>query len=494
MVLSKGRKIILIAAIVVVVLAAAFFGYKLYSDAQEKLDDAIDPVLKGYALSFADPYDPDTVDEFIERYWNPVKDKSSFQKKFVKQLQEQVIDISFQNAGLDADDRIKNEYYDEITNAQGTILDMMPFLQYAGYEEENLKACLREYYVRLAENERAELEGAEADSAQAEELNAADSLLGALDEVRAFNDASADYYQIDENEIIPLEEVGDHYRQAIELAQKADDIAVFAKALSAATSSPLLKEQTFADSDQIADFLIADDAVVYTMRNGVGGYYDTHEIDESGVQYYGDFAAWSYTTSSHKYDTSAFTPGLWSALTPGQRAEIQSGNSSTTYHYYYLCGAELDSTYDSDIPELAQGGYGYAFCNPDGSVLFVSAKYAKYYGAGGNYEMQGDFTEQVEQAAEVYGAGGAQSGSKVQNRQGILQTAMTALTEGDADAVVQAFLQYTAEGTDLDAAIEFVEAAVENDMAAACADIIYPYLDLSDQDIAKFEGQLEELL
>lgn len=86
MVLSKGRKIILITAVVVAIVVIAYFAYTTYRNAQSKIDAAIEPILGGYALSYADPYDTETAEEFIERYWNPVKDKSSFQKKFVKQL------------------------------------------------------------------------------------------------------------------------------------------------------------------------------------------------------------------------------------------------------------------------------------------------------------------------------------------------------------------------------------------------------------------------
>ena len=55
MVLSKGRKLILIAAAVVIALAAALLGYNAYRNAQDRLDSAISPLLGGYAYSFADP-------------------------------------------------------------------------------------------------------------------------------------------------------------------------------------------------------------------------------------------------------------------------------------------------------------------------------------------------------------------------------------------------------------------------------------------------------
>lgn len=143
MVLSKGQKIILIAVAVFIVIASAFLGYQLYRSTQSKMNDAIEPVMGGYALSFADPYDAETSKDFIEEYWNPVKDKSSFHKKFVKQLQTQVIDLSFQNAGLDSDDQIENEFGETVTNAHGVIVEMMPFLKRVNYEDEPLKECLK---------------------------------------------------------------------------------------------------------------------------------------------------------------------------------------------------------------------------------------------------------------------------------------------------------------------------------------------------------------
>lgn len=489
MVLSKGKKIILITAVIVIILAGGYFAYITYRNAQSKIDAAIEPVLGGYALSYADPYDAETADDFIEQYWNPVKDKSSFQKKFVKQLQEQIIDLSFQNAELDMDDRISNEYWDEVTNAQEPILKMMPFLQKAGYEEDNLKTCLKDYYLRLAENERADLQEEQADSEQEKELSDANGLMSVLDKVSAFNDAAADYYQIPEDEIIPIDEVSQHYQAAIQLAQDAGDLPVVAEALSEATSSPLLKEQSFMSSDQIADLFVASDADIYTLRNGIGGYYDIHKDSDSYMTYYGDFAYETYTSGGKKYDTSAFTPGLWNALTPGQRSEIRSGNSTTTHHNYYFLGKDAEQSFASDIPDLAQSGYGYVFCNPDGNAMFVSAKSATCYTGSGAYRIEGDFSKLVDQAAAKYHVSGdaeAQADDTIQN-------AVTEFLAGNYDATEDMFLSFSDNGTRLAPICEFAEQMAQSGHLDECIDLIYSFLNLSDEDMAQFERFLSEL-
>lgn len=489
MVLSKGRKIILIAAAIMIVLGIAFFAHKFYSDAQAKLDDAIDPVLGGYSFSLTDPYDTETCDQFIEEYWNPVKDKSSFKKKLVKQLQDQIIDLSFQNAGLSADERVANDFGEEVTDAQDLLLKMMPFLQKVSYEEESLKTCLTDYYLRLAENERAALDEEQADSEQEQELNTASGLMSVLEKVSEFNDAAADYYQISENEIIPIDEISQHYSKAIQLANDAGDLAIVAEALSQATGSPLLEEQSFMDSDQIADIFIADDAAVYTLRNGIGGYYDVFKMDESGVSYYGDFAARTYTTGGNKYDTSAFTPGLWAALTPGQRSEIKSGNSTRTHHDYYFHGEELDNAYSSDLPDLAQSGYGYVFCNPDGSAMFVSAKSATCYTEGGAYRIEGDFTKLVDQAAAKYNV----SDDTETLDDDAIQRAVTEFLAGNYDATVDLFLSFSDNGSRLAPICEFTEQMAQSGYLSECIDLIASFLNLSDQDMAQFEQFLSEL-
>ena len=333
MVLSKGRKLILIAAAVVIALAAALLGYNAYRNAQDRLDSAISPLLGGYAYSFADPFDEETRDVFISDYWDPVKDKSSLHKKLVNAVQTQVIDLSFQNAELDSDDRITNEYGEELTDAQDTIVKLMGFLKVVDYEDQDLKDCIQDYYLRLAEEVRTDdAENESSSTEQARELELAEDLLEELEKVDEFNQAAGDFFQIQVNDIIPLDEISGHYTKAIQLARDDHDMGAFVRALSSATASPLLKDETFLSSDEIVDFLMEEPGTVYTLKNGVGGYYDSNRIEGNDVTYYGDFAKKVTTSGGHKYDTSALG-GVWDALTPGQKAEITSGNTVHTNYY-----------------------------------------------------------------------------------------------------------------------------------------------------------------
>ena len=355
-------------------------------------------------------------------------------------------------------------------------------MQKAGYEEENLKTCLKDYYLRLAENERADLQEAQAGSEQEQELNQANGLMSVVEKVSEFNDAAADYYQIPEDEIIPIDEISQHYSEAIRLAHDADDLETVAEALSQATGSPLLKDQSFMDSDQIADLFVAEDAVIYTLRNGIGGYYDVHRDESSYMTYYGDFASETYTSGGKKYDTSGLTPGVWGALTPGQRAEIKSGNSTTTHHNYYFLGTESDDAFVSDIPDLAQSGYGYVFCNPDGSAVFVSARSATCYTGEGTYQIEGDFTQLVDQAAAKYNV----SGDTIEN-------AVTAFQAGNYDAAEELFLSFSDNGSKLAPICQFAEQMAQNGYFDEGVDLIYANINLSEQDMVQLEIFLSEL-
>lgn len=401
MVLSKGRKLILIAAAVVIALAAALLGYNAYRNAQDRLDSAISPLLGGYAYSFADPFDEETRDVFISDYWDPVKDKSSLHKKLVNAVQTQVIDLSFQNAELDSDDRITNEYGEELTDAQDTIVKLMGFLKVVDYEDQDLKDCIQDYYLRLAEEVRTDdAENESSSTEQARELELAEDLLEELEKVDEFNQAAGDFFQIQVNDIIPLDEISGHYTKAIQLARDDHDMGAFVRALSSATASPLLKDETFLSSDEIVDFLMEEPGTVYTLKNGVGGYYDSNRIEGNDVTYYGDFAKKVTTSGGHKYDTSALG-GVWDALTPGQKAEITSGNTVHTNYYYYLQGEDYDGELDFS---LAEEGYDYVYLNEDGSVLCVSPE-GIAYSVNRDVDSQiiyGDFSDFYTQTQESY--------------------------------------------------------------------------------------------
>lgn len=133
MVLSKGKKIILIVLAVVIVLVGGYFAYRSYSETQYRIDRAINSVLDAdSAFSFADPYDAETASDFIEEYWNPVKDKSRFQKELVNRLEEEIIQVSLHNLEESRADKEEPQYI-EINTARSRWVPMIRLNSYRAF-------------------------------------------------------------------------------------------------------------------------------------------------------------------------------------------------------------------------------------------------------------------------------------------------------------------------------------------------------------------------
>ena len=109
MVLSKGKKIILIAVAVVIILVAGGFALEAYSQTQSNINWAIRSLLyEGSASYDRDPYDPESVSAFIITPWNSVKDKSSFQRELADMLDSEILALTLQNAKAESSDRAEN--------------------------------------------------------------------------------------------------------------------------------------------------------------------------------------------------------------------------------------------------------------------------------------------------------------------------------------------------------------------------------------------------
>lgn len=117
MVLSNGRKIVLIAILVVIVaiaIAGGIFALKTYSDTQSKIDYAVNGLLDINPVGGTTAYDEDTASEYIENYWNPLKDQSGFQEKLASQLKEEILDVALQNSEMGDSEQIENQYGDAL--------------------------------------------------------------------------------------------------------------------------------------------------------------------------------------------------------------------------------------------------------------------------------------------------------------------------------------------------------------------------------------------
>ena len=488
MVLSKGKKIILIAAAAVIILVVGFLAWKHHSETQYTIDRAVTSVLnEDRAFSYADPYDEETVSVFIEQYWDPVKDKSSFQKELADRLNGEIVEVALHNMEEDRSDKeereyVENSYGSTLTGAHETFLQLLGFLGRVDYEDEALKECFQSYYQRLAELQRTPAPDTADRSEQEQELSVAEDLNKTLEQVEEFNQAAGDFYQIQADQVATVEEVSQYFDQAIQLSYDTGDVVTFATALAAATSSPLLEEQTFMEPDQIVAFLINDGGELYTLRNGIGGYYDTHQIDAKGqISYYGDFAERTTTSGGNQYDMSEMTSEIWWALSPGQREEISSGNRTKTYHYSYLLGED----YDGDLnPSLGDDGYGYVYLNDDDSLLCFRSSSIYYMNEAdfGGHVIYGDFSEQVQQAAAQYDSG----------KVGITEVA-AALAQGEYETAIEAFLSISGNGTDLAAVDQLASELAKNGILDEGMAPIYEHLNLTMDEMIQLEISIAEL-
>ena len=481
MVLSKGKKIILIAVAAVVVLAAAFFAWRSYSETQETTDRTINCLLDEFSASFYyDPYDPESAPDFIAAYWNSVKDRSSFQRELADRLDTEILALTLQNAKAEPSERAENQY-DSAPLPDSTnelLCKLMSFLDQVSYEDEGLRDRILSYYQSLAELERT----ADPGLTEAEqELAIASGLTDALDRAAEFDQAAGDFYLLSLDDIAEEDELVQHYDRAIQLSRDAGDRATFAQALSAATSSPVLEGQTFLDSQEIVDFLMEDGGELYALRNGVGGYYDTHALDGIGqITYYGDFARQVVTSGGGQYDMSEMSPEIWGALTQGQRDEITSGNRVDTNYYYYLRGEGYDGSVDLS---LGDEGYDYVYLDPDGSVLYCGSDSIAYpVPYKGSVEIYGDFSEQLRQAETQYSSG-----------KNAIREVASALALGEYETAIEAFLSVSDNGSDFSAVDQLASelakiGALDEGMAP-----IYEYLDLTVDEMIQLEISMAEL-
>lgn len=419
--LSTKQKAIGAAILIVVLLAAAWSAYKSHQHTEYLKDTIIKGLFTDY--TFYSPFDEDTQERYTE-FFNEGIRKKSIRKALAEVVSEQT-EIALNNTkyydasesereeqGLHA---IEDAFGEECTlsGLQSMLPDVIGAISDLGYQDEALRDNLLGFYEQKRQytvdyyTATSDTDELDYDLASGMESNRK-----ALDE---FNRSADEFYQIDAEALYPVSELKDHYTQAVELAYEQEDKKQLAEALSAATESEYVSDETYLDSQQIIDFFASDATDVATTVNGIGGYYDTQDPNNS-YNYYGDFYFGTRTSGGKRYDTSAFTPGLWSALTPGQRSEIRSGNSSHTTTYRYFRGQGIDSfaPADQDDPDK----YQYAFVIPgeEPGFVYVSPQSICLDLSGiAQLEIAGDFQDSFEEAKQTFAAThGAKTGTSAE--------------------------------------------------------------------------------
>ena len=435
MVLSKGKIIILVVIFVIGAAVGGFFYIQSSNEAQYQADYMINQLFDYLGTGTFDLDDESAYPDYLEEF-ETVRDNRRFHRELVE-IVDEFSQVGLHNYDFGRDDLTMIEtrygdrlYYGEVENL---FSDVVGFLNEAGYEDEELRDSFIAFFVGVAQGarERTELE----ETSQENELEQGSYLDQVLQDAAAFSQAGGDFYQIPADQVATAEEIAQHYDQAIQLSHDAGDRATFAKALSAATSSPVLEGQTFLDSVEIVDFLMEDGGELYTLRNWAGGYYDTHEIDGNGqITYYGDFAQRVVRSGGGQYDMSEMTPEVWWSLSSGQREEISSGNQSRTSYYYYLLGENYDGNLN---PTLGDDGYGYVYLNEDGSAVGFRSSSIIYVHPDNSLDsvIYGDFADLTAEVSEDY-----QENLPEENAP---STEWDALIEGTTPVTDEAYAPYT---------------------------------------------------
>ena len=399
--MPKEKKTILIVVVIIAVLAGGLLGYRLYVTAKHSVEDVIDAMFDESSWLIDFRYsDESTYPELLEEF-NRVKNKLMFKREIVEVIDE-FTEISIHNLTCETDERTENRYYDKLNYvaAHEIFQNVVGWLDYSDYENKKVRDRFTAFYTEVAQTLQDQADSNEKTAES--ELESAVNLDYLLQRVNSFNAKANDFYKIDLTHVVLLEEVEQHFDQAIQISYGAKNTETFVKAISQATQSPLFEGRAFMDSQQIVDFLMTnDDGAVYTLLNGVGGYYDTHQVEAYGdITCHGDFATRVTTSGGGMYDTSGLG-GVWGALTPGQRAEISKGNQSKTYYDYYLCGENFGDNYDRPLEDDA---YGYVYLNEDGTCLYF-AEQSIFYMSDTNYKsemIRGDFSKQDDEMEQKF--------------------------------------------------------------------------------------------
>lgn len=389
MVLSKGKKILLIVIAAVVILTAAFFGWSSYRETKSTAERCVEGLM-GESFIY-DPYDEEDF-SFFQTNFEKVRNKGALRKELVSVIEEYA-QVSIYNTYGDGDgEEMETRYFNtpRVSSALDAFTDAVGMLNQLNYQEEAVRDGFADFFAQYAQAVRTDVE-------TEEELKKAEELEDLLEDVSSFNEEAGDFYRVDGNPLCTEDELAEHYAQAVQMALDGEGLPALMDALESATASQIVGDRTWIDSGELVALLAGDSPEVLTLVNGIGGYYDGMDPAERS-NYYGDFYYRTWTSGGNRYDTSGLS-GVWSALTPGQRAEIQSGNRTTTHKEMSCQGVELED--EIDLREMTAAGYEYVYRCDDGAFLYVAPDAICYVGENGG-TIQGDFSEILEEMEQQY--------------------------------------------------------------------------------------------
>ena len=388
MVLSKGKKILLIVIAAVVILTAAFFGWSSYRETKSTAERCVEGLM-GESFIY-DPYDEDF--SFFQTNFEKVRNKGALRKELVSVIEEYA-QVSIYNTYGDGDgEEMETRYFNtpRVSSALDAFTDAVGMLNQLNYQEEAVRDSFADFFAQYAQAVRTDVE-------TEEELKKAEELEDLLEDVSSFNEEAGDFYRVDGSPLCTEDELAEHYAQAVQMALDGEGLPALMDALESATASQIVGDRTWIDSGELVALLAGDSPEVLTLVNGITVERCVWTRRSAAITM-GISTIGLGPVGGNRYDTSGLS-GVWSALTPGQRAEIQSGNRTTTHKEMSCQGVELED--EIDLREMTAAGYEYVYRCDDGAFLYVAPDAICYVGENGG-TIQGDFSEILEEMEQQY--------------------------------------------------------------------------------------------
>ena len=498
MVLSKGKKIILILLVILVAVIAVIAGFFAIKEKQHRnyQYETLAEIFLG-----TDPSDDNERNLMLEGkgaygpVYEGIKHESSFEKALSNKISEIIENPS--------------EVLWRADQQFNVIIDAISTLEQEEIYSESIRSSIQEYLIRTKEELFTQFleEQTFAGILRLEELH---------DIIK--EDISA-YYLSDaltENDLIAFYKEG--VRNSIEKKNYSD----LSSYLSLIFYGDYV-DQTISDLDDLIDTLM-EHCSIYTVQQGNGGFYDgninTSSVDSASLGAAGMESIGSETTRENisyfgdfKYTQSTISSHVDGLLDEASKDKYNSSSSSETLEVQGNSWG-ISGKY---IAYAAEHGAEYIFCTgdpaPDSNdpltgILLIGPKQLYVFGSNFDcYAVDGNFSEKCAEVARLYNSQHStytysttdlpeqvdNSETQYGSPDDAMQAAVSAIAQGEYEVAAETYKSFSDNGTNLALICQFAEELKENEVLEDGLDIIYGCVNLSEEGVIQLEVFISQL-